>query len=275
MGAENEKTPYTDGGAGVVIEWNGSDKIGMDANTPVLALDAFSAADLSYTSSSPAIVSADSKGVLTAKASGSAIVTIQAADAFHEPVTKTISVTVTGFPEPVKQAKQTIKGASSFSTIYGCSPFAINQTAKTNLTFKSSNPTVATVTKDGKVKILRPGKAKITVRAAASAAWFAASKTVTITARVKTPGLTATRKGKKVKLTWTKVPKAAGYQLYIKYPGSKKFVRALTESYKVKSVTHRGLKKGKTYRYKVRAFVKVGGKRYYSAFSPVKTIRIK
>ncbi len=257
------------------IELNVPDEIRMDADAPVRRLDVFSAAELSYESSSPGIVAVDNEGVLTARASGKAVVTIRTADAVHETVTKTVSVTVTGFPQPVKQAKQTIKGASSFSKYYGCSPFPINQTAKTAITCKSSNPAVATVTKDGRVKILRPGKVKIQVKAAASARWFGASKTVTITVRVKTPGFTAKRKGKKVKLSWTKVTKARGYQIYIKYPGSKKFVRALTESYKVKSVTHRGLKKGKTYRYKVRAFVKVGGKRYYSAFSPVKTIRIK
>jgi hypothetical protein len=38
---------------------------------------------------------------------------------------------------------------------------------------------------------------------------------------------------------------------------------------------HRGLTKGKTYKYKLRAFTKVGGKKYYSAFSKVKTVKIK
>lgn len=266
------------------IELDGSDTITMDADTPTVKLKAFSVADLSYQINPEGIVSIDDEGLLTAKAVGTAVVTITAADAFHETATKTVTVDVTAIAKPTQQAeskpqakpaKQSIKGAEKFTKNYGCSMFWIGQTAKTALTYKSSNPKVATVTAKGKIKILRPGKAKIYVKAAASAEWLSASKTVTISAKVKKPDLSAKRKGKKVKLSWTKVPKAKGYQLYIKYPGSKKYVRALTESYKVKSVTHRGLKKGRTYRYKMRAFVKIGDKKYYSAFSKVRKIKIK
>ncbi len=77
------------------------------------------------------------------------------------------------------------------------------------------------------------------------------------------------------KLTWGKVANAGGYIVYIKYPGSKKFVKAVTRKANVKSVTHKGLSKGKVYRYKVRAFKKVKGVTYYGPFSKVRKVRAK
>lgn len=83
------------------------------------------------------------------------------------------------------------------------------------------------------------------------------------------------RKGKKIKLTWNKVADADGYIVYIKYPGKKKYVKAVTRNATVKSVTHKGLTKKKVYKYKVRAFKVVNGVYYYSPFSKAKKARVK
>ena len=77
------------------------------------------------------------------------------------------------------------------------------------------------------------------------------------------------------KLTWSKVPGAAGYEVYVRYPGTKKFVKAVRKSAKIKSVTHRGLSKGRVYSYKVRAFRKKGKTRKYGPFSKVVKVRVK
>ena len=91
---------------------------------------------------------------------------------------------------------------------------------------------------------------------------------------LKTPVIKLKKKKRAVRISWGKVEGATAYQLYIKYPKAKKFKRALTVSGKVKSVKHKGLKKGKKYQYKVRAVKKIGGKTYYSKFSKVKKIKI-
>ena len=70
-----------------------------------------------------------------------------------------------------------------------------------------------------------------------------------------------------MRLSWSKVKYADKYQLYIRYPGSKKYVKAITKPASVKAIVHRGPEKGKVYRYKVRAVKKIKGKSYYSAFS--------
>ena len=82
-------------------------------------------------------------------------------------------------------------------------------------------------------------------------------------------------KGKKNKITWDKVENADGYVVYVKYPGAKKYVKAVTRDATVKSVTHKGLSRNRVYRYKVRAYKRVSGKTYYGPFSRVKKAKAR
>lgn len=251
------------------------DELALDVNAAPYDLEAACTAELSYESEDTRVVTVDDRGVLTPLANGTAVVRIQApADTFHDETLKEVRVIV-GTGVYIEQKAQTITGKQKITRNYGCKAFFLGQKAKTALTYRSSNKKIANVTKAGKVKILRPGKVIITVTAAETDYYRKASRTVTIVAKVKAPTLKAKRSGRKVKLSWGKVPKAAGYQLYVKFPGARTYEKVLTEPAKVKSVTHRGLSKGKTYRYKLRAWVKVGGKKYYSDFSKVKTVKIK
>ena len=81
--------------------------------------------------------------------------------------------------------------------------------------------------------------------------------------------------GHKIKLTWGKVKNADGYIVYIKYPGSKKFVKAVKKNASIKSVTHKGLTKGRVYCYKVRTYKRVKGKVYYGPFSEIRKARAR
>lgn len=93
---------------------------------------------------------------------------------------------------------------------------------------------------------------------------------------LKKPALTIKAlKGKKIKLTWSKVKDADGYIVYVKYPGKSKYAKAVTKKATVKSVTHKGLSKNRVYYYKVRAYKKVNGKVYYGPFSKVRKARVK
>ncbi|MBQ6583292.1 MAG: leucine-rich repeat domain-containing protein, partial [Mogibacterium sp.] len=93
---------------------------------------------------------------------------------------------------------------------------------------------------------------------------------------LQTPSLSCTGRTRgKTKLTWSKVPGAAGYELYVRFPGKSYYKKVLTKSAAVKSVTHSGVTKNRIYYYRVRAYVKVNGKLYYSSFSPVVKVRAK
>lgn len=116
----------------------------------------------------------------------------------------------------------------------------------------------------------------ITVKAAATTDYKAASKTVTVTVAPKKQSISLVNKIKKqLTIKWKKNTKASGYQVVYstnkKFTGKKTVRKAkTTTSYKIK-----GLKKGKKYYVKVRSYKTVNGKRIYGAYSTAKKATIK
>lgn len=81
----------------------------------------------------------------------------------------------------VKKAEtQKITGTTTYKKTTASKAFNLNVKANTKLTYKSLNTKVATVDKNGKVTIKGKGKAVITVSAAATSEYQAATKKVTI-----------------------------------------------------------------------------------------------
>ena len=107
-------------------------------------------------------------------------------------------------------------------------------------------------------------------------ATVAPSQKIVNTNELKRPKFKAkSKKGKKVKLSWSKVSNADGYLIYVKGPKDKKFKCRVTKSARVKSITHKGLKKGKKYKYKVAAYKLVNGVMQKGPFSKTITVKIK
>ena len=180
------------------------------------------------------------------------------------------------FERAVMPADQKINVTTSRNCTFGSKPFAIGATAKTPLTYESSNEKVATVSKKGIVTLKGVGTAVITIRARETNYFKAVSAKVKISVKPGKPSLKAKNiKRRKTKIVWSKVAGASGYEIYIKSPGQKKFHKRRTKRAKVKSITHSGLKKGKKYYYKVRAFTKVNGKKVYGPFSKIRKVKIK
>lgn len=80
-------------------------------------------------------------------------------------------------------------------------------------------------------------------------------------------------KGKKAKITLSKLNGAKGYQ--IKYSTSKKFKKAITKTTKKLTYTVKRLKKNKKYYFKARAYRIVNNKRYYGNWGKVKKVTIR
>ncbi len=121
-----------------------------------------------------------------------------------------------------------------------------------------------------------PGKVTVTITAKGSDNYRSAVKKITINSKLKKPVIKATAlKGGKVRLSWKSVPGAKGYRIYIYDKAKKKYVHRLTKKASVKSVTHRGLKKGEIHRYKLKAYRTVGSKRVYSSYSAVRSVKVK
>ncbi|MDY6046743.1 MAG: fibronectin type III domain-containing protein, partial [Anaerobutyricum sp.] len=77
-------------------------------------------------------------------------------------------------------------------------------------------------------------------------------------------------------ITWKKNKKATGYEIYMstkKASGYKKITTV--KSWKKVTYTKKKLKKNKKYYFKVRAYKTAEGKKYYSAYSKVKAVKVK
>lgn len=77
-------------------------------------------------------------------------------------------------------------------------------------------------------------------------------------------------------ITWKKNKNATGYEVYMstkKSSGYKKI--AILKKWNKVTYTKKKLKKGKKYYFKVRAYKTAEGKKYYSAYSKVKSVKVK
>ena len=175
----------------------------------------------------------------------------------------------------VRWVPQTITGKSKYSTTMG-KPVSIRASAIGALSYKSSNTFTATVSSTGKVTFKHPGTVTIHVRAENTGVYWVGTKDVKVSCKMTAPSLKVTRPKKGcAKLTWSQVGGAQKYMIYVKYPGKKKYKPVATRSKNVKSVTHKNLKSGKKYSYKIRACLICEDGVYYGPFSKVKTVRIR
>lgn len=178
---------------------------------------------------------------------------------------------VPGVPEIIEQV---ITAKSSYTKTYGDKAFLLNAKAEGALTYETNNKAVATVSKAGKVTIKGAGVAVITVKAAATEKYAAASKKITITVKPKkVSGVKAKAAKKKVTVSWKKAAKAAGYQ--IQYSTSKNFKGAKTVTASGTSKVIKGLKSKKTYYFRVCAYAKNGKKKVTGAYSSKVKVKVK
>lgn len=72
-----------------------------------------------------------------------------------------------------------------------------------------------------------------------------------------------------VKLTWKKTTGATGYEIYQTSGNSWKKIASVNST----SYTDKKLEKGTLYKYKIRAYKNVNGKKQYSEYSPQKSVK--
>ena len=79
----------------------------------------------------------------------------------------------------------------------------------------------------------------------------------------------------RAKLAWKKVPGADGYEISMRTgKGSYKAVKVIAKG-KTTSYTKAGLKKGKSYTFRIRAYKKAGSKKIYGSYSSGKTLKLR
>lgn len=99
-------------------------------------------------------------------------------------------------------------------------------------------------------------------------------KTATKTSTPKISKITS--KSKKATIKWNKVSGASGYEIYMATSKNGKYskIKTINKSSTV-NYTKSSLKKNKTYYFKIRTYKTVDGKKIYSSYSSVKSIKIK
>lgn len=156
------------------ISWN----VGKKAHfRPTVTPTTASNISVKYTSSNTRVATVDSNGLLTAVGKGTCTVTCTAADGSGKKDTCKVTV-----KQPVR--KLTISGGSSVnegSSIELKAVAAPSNATNKNVTWSSSDKTVAKVSSTGKVTALKAGKATIKCTAK-DGSRVAASKTVTVKA---------------------------------------------------------------------------------------------
>lgn len=104
------------------------------------------------------------------------------------------------------------------------------------------------------------------------------SKTLSATTGLNKPTISriTNLKGRKAKITWKKDTNVSGYEVYYSTKKTSGFKKASTiKKYYTVSYTKKSLKKKKTYYFKIRSYKKIGTTTIRSAYSSVKSVKIK
>lgn len=101
------------------------------------------------------------------------------------------------------------------------------------------------------------------------------SDVVTAGTKTKSPTFTVETGEKTATLTWKSVTGADGYEVYMKTGKSGKYKKVKTVKADTTVFTKSELAKGKNYSFKIRTFRMVSGKKIYSDWSKVKSVKIK
>ena len=219
-------------------------------------------------------------GTFTAKATGSYKLVYTAVDAAGNSITDETTILVGAAPTQAAKKAQTVT-AKNVTKTYGAKAFKLG--AKTDgdgtLTYASGNKKVVTVAADGKVSIKGCGKTTITIKAAETNAYKAATKKITVTVKPKKQKVSSVKstKAKTITVKWAKDTKATGYVLqYSTDKNFKKGVKTVTISNnKTTSKKISKLKSEKKYYVRVCSYKKASGSKLQGNYSAVKSVTVK
>lgn len=230
---------------------------------------------LAYYTSNSKTAAVDSSGRITAVNNGTAKITARSANG------KKAVCTVTVRMNPLKSLKaygQTRSSVNlSWGKVSGAAGYTVyRQSGSKWVTVKSTTALKYKVSRlsaaksytfrvspyrySGKTKVYGSGKA---------------IKTATATAAPKMRSISR-KNGRRAYLRWYRTSGASGYEIYqsAKKKSGYSRVKTITKG-STTSYTRQGLKRKKTYYYKIRTYRIIGGKKIYSTFSAPKSIRIK
>ena len=228
---------------------------------------------LTYSSSKTTVATVSTAGKVTIKGVGTATITITAAETTnYKKATKkvtinvvpaaTTSLTAANQATGIKLTWKKVTGATGYKVYRG-----------TTLLKKITSGSTVTYT-DTKANT---NGTKYTFKVVPYASTGDGTSKSLTTYRVSRPAISSATNSAAGKATikWGKNAKATGYEIWYSTSSSfsTKKTKAITK-YTTVSTTLSSLTKGKTYYVKIRTYKTVSGKKYYSAWSVVKTVKI-
>lgn len=152
-------------------------------------------------------------------------------------------------------------------TLKGATEAQANQTAY----WSSSNTNVAKVSSKGKIVAIGTGTCLITCKVGT------AKKSLRVIVRPKKVQnfAVSSKTTTSVTFKWNRLDNVTGYRIYMYDSDIQEYTYVKTVDGAFRTTTVKGLKKGRTYKFKIRAYVKVNGKNYYGAYSDVLKVTTK
>mgnify|MGYP006070223709 CR=1 FL=1 len=225
---------------------------------------------LTWSTSNSKVATVDSTGKISAKAAGTAVITITAKN--NGKIQDKCQITVEKKSTSSSKPKIKLNKTSAKITMNGSTQLKLNG-ASGKVTWKSSSSSVAAVSSKGKVTGKKPGR--VTISATSGGKRYKC--TVTVVPQKQKITFAKNQKSKSVTLKWRKVKGVKGYMIaYTTDKNFKKGVKTATitrySTYK-KTITR--LQKNKTYYFKVKSFGTYKGQRLYGAYSNVVKVKIR
>lgn len=233
---------------------------------------------VTWRSSNTSVATVSSSGTVTAKGVGTTTITATATDGSNVSKSCTISVTVaTTTTTAQKVTSISISGNKKIavgSKLQLKATVSPSNAKNKKVSWTSSNKKVATVSSSGKVTAKKPGKAVITAKAKDGSGKKKSVTVIVVPKKMSAPTVTSPAK-KKISVTLKKQSNVSGYQ--VQYAKNNKFKSAKTYNAgkNTKKVTISKLTRKKTYYVRTRSYIKIGSKKYYGAWSKVRTIKVK
>ena len=220
---------------------------------------------VTYSSSNIKSVAVNGNSIL-AKEPGKSVITVIAQDGSGVKASMTVTVKLAA-PGKVKAVQS---GAEKVKVSWSKSSKAVKYNLYRSTKAKSGYRKIKTVTSSAYTdrKVTAGKTYYYKVQAVASEGAYSSANSAAV--KVK-----SAKKGR-ANISWKKISGASGYEVYMSQYKSKGFKKkAAVKKQKVVSASVKGLKSGKKYYVKIRAYRTINGKKVYGAYSKIKSITIK
>lgn len=235
---------------------------------------------VTWSSSDTVIATVNENGIVTGTGIGSATITATSNSNYSVSATCVVNVSVgkvTGLTAKKNKTTYITLKWDKQNNVDGYKIYRYNSAKKKYVKIATIKKDSTTTYKDRKRKAATKYKYKVRayVKIGKKTKHGKYSDILQTATKSKKPVVTLKAGSKKVTLTWKKVSKVSGYEIYMSTRKKSGYSKIKTLSSKKTKYTKKKLTKRKTYYFKIRTYKRVAGVKIYSSYSVVKKIKVK